>query len=216
MIVTKWGETANYFRSMAFTTLRDYIDAGLPGSFDYKSFRALVKELLDLGKVTGNQQTERLLSFTRLNEHRMDKWEKHYRIRESLLPILKNHQTTSRWILITEGWCGDSAQTLPMIAKMAEAAGVSLHIVLRDENDWLMQQYLTNGSRSIPLLIGVSSEGVEVFRWGPRPSKIQEMYLSMKSSTDPVYTSDQAKEAIHLFYAKDKGMQLEEDFAKLL
>lgn len=195
-------------------TITDYAHAGFPGSYDYESFRRMVRALLEEGKSTGPNQSEELTEYSILNEHRMNRWNKHFQPEQNVIDALSVYKECT-WLVITEGWCGDSAQTLPLIARLAHEAGIALRIVLRDDNLWLMDQYLTNGRRSVPVLICLDEEGREVFKWGPRPAKVQEVFLSMKKSTDPVYSYDQIKEAIHLLYARDKGQSLQADFLAL-
>jgi hypothetical protein len=196
-------------------TITDYAHAGFPGSYDYASFRQMVRELLEQGKSTGPNQSEDLTEYSKLNEHRMNRWDKHFQPEQHVIDALSAYKGCT-WLVITEGWCGDSAQTLPLIARLAHEAGISLRIILRDDNLWLMDQYLTNGGRSVPVLICLDEKGNEVFKWGPRPTKVQEVFLSMKNSTEPAYSYDQIKEAIHLLYARDKGQSLQEDFLRLV
>jgi hypothetical protein len=195
-------------------TITDYAHAGFQGSYDYLSFRQMMRELLEQGKSTGPNQSEELTEYSKLNEHRMNRWDKHFQPEQNVIDALSAYKGYT-WLVITEGWCGDSAQTLPLIARLAHEAGITLRIVLRDDNLWLMDQYLTNGGRSVPVLICLDEKGHEVFKWGPRPAKVQEVFLSMKNSTDPEYSYDQIKEAIHLLYARDKGQSLQEDFLAL-
>lgn len=89
------------------------------------------------------------------------------------------------WIVITEAWCGDSAQNLPVIAAIVNLnpEKIKLHILLRDENPELMDNYLTNGTRAIPKLIAVNETiSKEAFVWGPRPLPAQEMLLQWKKN----------------------------------
>lgn len=196
-------------------TITDYAHAGFPGSYDYASFRQMVRDLLEQGKSTGSNQSEDLTEYSKLNEHRMNRWDKHFQPEQHVIDALSAYKGCT-WLVITEGWCGDSAQTLPLIARLAHEAGIVLRIVLRDDNLWLMDQYLNNGTRSVPMLICLDEKGHEVFKWGPRPTKVQEVFLSMKNSTEPAYSYDQIKEAIHLLYARDKGQSLQEDFLRLV
>ena len=63
------------------------------------------------------------------------------------------------WLIITEGWCGDAAQCIPTIEKIAaESKNIETHYVLRDENLDLIDEYLTNNARSIPKLIACAAK----------------------------------------------------------
>ncbi|MFN8777645.1 MAG: thioredoxin family protein [Flavobacteriales bacterium] len=194
----------------------EFAKAGFPGSYSYPQFRELLQQLLSEDKSTGPKQSEELTAYSRLNEHRMNRWDKHFELSVDLSEKLARIPKGFTWLVITEGWCGDSAQTLPLLYKMAQIGHIDLRIILRDENLWLMDQYLTNGSRSIPVLLCLDSDWREVFCWGPRPASIQQSFISMRHSQDPVYTYDQVKEAIHLLYARNNGQALMEDFGPLV
>lgn len=80
-----------------------------------------------------------------------------------------------RAIAITEDWCGDAMLNNPVLMKIAEAAGIEVRYLLRDQNLELMDQYLTNGtSRSIPIYIFLDEEGNEFAVWGPRAPEVQQ------------------------------------------
>ncbi|WP_066319539.1 thioredoxin family protein [Bacillus sp. FJAT-29814] len=79
-----------------------------------------------------------------------------------------------RAIVLTEDWCGDALLNNPILMRIAEAAGIQIRMVLRDQNLELMDQYLTNGtSRAIPIFIFIDQEGNEVAVWGPRAPEVQ-------------------------------------------
>ncbi|MEO6721403.1 MAG: thioredoxin family protein [Ferruginibacter sp.] len=68
-------------------------------------------------------------------------------INQELKNTIENIQNIYTWIVLTEAWCGDSAQNLPVIAEIAKLNPdkIKLYILLRDENPELMDNYLTNG-----------------------------------------------------------------------
>jgi hypothetical protein len=199
-----------------FTSITEYSRAGFPDSYSYSEFRQLVRDLIVQGKSTGHEQSESLLEYSKLNEHRMARWDKHFHIPGDLEGELKGIRGGYSWLVITEGWCGDSSQILPIISAIASVAGVNLRIVLRDDNLWLMDQYLTDGKRSIPVLICLDAEGKEIFRWGSRPALAQNLFLKMKNSTDPTYSYSEIKEAIHLWYARDRGVAIQNEVAGMM
>ena len=186
-------------------------------SFTYKAFSQLVETLLAEGKTTGNKQSNEYLFYAKLNLQRMKRWDKTFQPRKDVLEIMPTvmHQD---WWVITEGWCGDSAQNLPAIEKMAEASKgkVTLHIVLRDENPQIMDQYLTNGtSRSIPILAAFDKEGKFLFKWGPRPHGAQMLLTAWKNN--PAASSfEEFEKELHTWYTQDKGNTLQNEFMRLL
>src|SRR5690606_26509598 len=122
-------------------------------------YRELIDKLRSQNKTTGEDHSEDMLNYTDLNISRMNKWDKRFELSADVLALLKNTNRKEAWVVLTEAWCGDAAHAIPVMAKMAAASpNIDLHLVLRDENLDLMDQYLTNGGRSIPKLIRVDAE----------------------------------------------------------
>ena len=107
-------------------------------------------------------------------------------------------------LVISEDWCGDASNTVPIIAKLAEALpGFELRVVKRDENPELMDEYLTSGSRSIPLVVVLAPGWTPVGRWGPRPDELQDFVLTQKrAGTRPV---EEIYRDVRAWYARDRG-----------
>jgi len=109
-----------------------------------------------------------------------------------------------RWKLValSEDWCGDAVNTLPVVARLAEAAGWDLRVLSRDDNPDLMEAHLTNGrSRSIPVVIVYDEQFREVGWWGPRPSELQTWVLSEGLAMP----SPERYKVVRRWYAQDKG-----------
>lgn len=141
--------------------------------------------------------------YTKLNFQRMKRWDKTFVPDEQIIEQLKTAGPQEWWV-ITEAWCGDSAQNLPVIAAMAREAGIPLHIVLRDENPGIMDQFLTNGSKSIPILVSFDQQGQQLFRWGPRPAAAQLLMEDWKAN--PAGRDFEAFELeMHRWYTENKG-----------
>ena len=187
-------------------------------SFSYSNFRAHVQELLEKGLVTGDKQGEDMVAYTKMNETRMNRIEKHGVLSSDLVAALKGLSKRIQILCITEGWCGDSAQILPYVAQMVNEndAMIDFEIILRDTNPEWIDKYLTNGGRSIPIFVVFDENGNELFHWGPRPSALMTEMKSWKESTDPVFTLPQIIEKVHLWYARDKGEQLMKEWTSLL
>lgn len=189
----------------------------LKHAMSYPQFVELVEKHFHQGFVTGPNQTAALLEATKLNLHRMRRIERTGRLPHEVNRIIIEVNEPLTWFVITEGWCGDSAQLLPYLALMAEANPlIELKIVLRDENDELMSQYLTEGTRSIPIFICLDEKGRELFHWGPRPLYAQQLHHSLRTSTEPVYQSTEIKKLIHTWYAEDKGVTFMNEWCRLL
>lgn len=185
-------------------------------SFDYGSYIELLEKLFAEGKTTGENHSEAMLNYAKMNLQRMKRLDKTTVINESLLTQLKAINKPQKWYVISEGWCGDAAQNLPPITKMAAASEhLELEIFLRDENLDLMDQFLTNGGRSIPKLIATDlASGAILGSWGPRPGIAQNMVMEFKKQFDGDYQEFQKE--LQLWYAKDKTNSLQSEFSSLI
>lgn len=185
-------------------------------TYNYRQYLDLFIGLFKNGKVTGLEQLPDRLEATALNIQRTKKWDKIAKIKPELEEILKKVDQPMNWLVITEGWCGDSSQNLPFINKMAEASDkIDLRIILRDENPEIMNQFLTNGTKSIPKLVCLNPENEVLWTWGPRPEGIIKLVEEFKQK-NPAYTKEEFHQNLHLWYAKDRGSLIQDDFIKLL
>ena len=181
-------------------------------AFSYKEYVSLIRSLLSENKTTGSNQGSELIEFTKLNLSRMEKWNK---IGE-LIP--EWNQLTSvkpqTWWLLTEAWCGDASQIVPFIAKIADRfPEIELKLILRDENTSIMNRYLTDGAWAIPKLIAVEyahDTEKELFVWGPRPKKAQDIVLEWKK-TPGGERKEELYEKNHAWYASDKGTNIQQE-----
>ncbi|MBX3008487.1 MAG: thioredoxin family protein [Melioribacteraceae bacterium] len=191
--------------------LLEKFDDGLSYSDYWKQF-----ELKLNSQTIGNLSTveEEKRNQLKLNFQRSSRITRTYNISESLKNVMDKLEIKQNWILITEDWCGDSAQNVPYIAKIAEySPKIELRIVSRDQNLDLMDKYLTNGARSIPKLIAFDDQGNELFQWGARPIEAQALVTQLKNEGK---TKSEFLEALHLWYGKNRGKNLESEFHEIL
>lgn len=183
----------------------------------YEVYKNMVDALVLQQGTTGQEQTAERIGFTRLNQQRMKRVEKQFSLLPELREQLHQHQPRWNWRVLVEAWCGDGAQLLPAIAAIAaEAPGIGLTVLLRDENPQLMDTCLTNGSRAIPILICEDADtGERVFTWGPRPAAIQERVLQFKAEHVGA-DHDALVLQLHGWYAKDRSQALQLDILKLV
>lgn len=183
--------------------------------YTYEAYRAMVNELFKSGKTTGEDHSESMLNYTKMNIQRMKRLDKTINLDDDLIAKLKSVKCPVNWLLITEAWCGDAAQNVPILNKMAEASdNIHLRLILRDENLDIMDQYLTNGGRSIPKLVILNGDMKEIATWGPRPSTVQEMVLENKR-TDNLPYSEFGK-VVQKWYATDKGKTLQQEMMEVI
>jgi hypothetical protein len=180
-------------------------------SFTYLEYKKIVSDLLSEGKSTGNEQSEDLLHYSTLNETRVKRLDKTISVPEEIGAKLKALEKEYIWLVLVEGWCGDGAQILPILNKMAEESGrIDLKIVLRDSNDDLMNQYLTNGARAIPMLLVIDKESGKVCQhWGPRPKGAVDLIKNYKAQFGIV--DEEAKAQLQLWYLHDKGLSVQNE-----
>lgn len=166
---------------------------------------------LDLETNTDPQKVE----YISLNKSRMKRVDKTFQITDELLTLLQNKKDKTYWLMISEHWCGDASQNIPVFNKIAELSEgkIELKIVYRDQNPELMDAYLTNNTRSIPKLIQLDENLNETGIWGSRPVEAQELILKLKS--DPS-TADTFVNELHLWYARNKGIALQSEIVELL
>ena len=160
------------------TLIKNSIKRGV----SYSTYRTLIKGLLVEGKSTGSEQSEEILAYSILNDKRMDRLDKTLKISEETSTALNKLTDNFTLLVLAEGWCGDAAQILPVLNKIAESSSkIELKIVCRDENEELMNQFLTNGGKSIPKVIVVNNKNEVVNSWGPRPSIATKMVNDYKT-----------------------------------
>jgi len=182
-----------------------YLQKGI----DYKQYK---KQMAGDLVINTDSKTREYIN---LNQHRMHRVEKTFEISAVLQTQIKNLKHKTYWLILTEHWCGDASQTLPVFNAIADASGgkIEMRLIYRDQNPELMDEYLTNGTRSIPKLIQLDEHFNVTGFWGPRPSVAQQLVKELKSNwvTAATYADD-----LHLWYAKDKLHSLETEIAKLI
>lgn len=189
----------------------------IKSAYTYKQYREFTDELLSKNKTTGENHSEAMIHYTKMNQHRMNRLDKRTELKPELVEKLSNFNRRVIWLVLTEAWCGDAAQILPVLQKMAEVtSNIELKFILRDENLEIMDEFLTNGrNRSIPKLICVDAETCEVLgEWGPRPELAQDLYLSLRNQSGLLY--QEVAERLHKWYADDKTEAVQNEFVQLL
>ena len=196
--------------------MKEIIQQSLLKAYDYPQYKQHIDELLSQGKTTGCDHSEPMVSLTRLNRQRIKSLDNTWDFSpEELAPFAKNTQKQT-WLIISEGWCADAAQIVPVLEKIALANPlINLKIVLRDENEALMNLFLTNGGKAIPILIILDSESLEVLHvWGPRPKTATLMVEAYKKEHGSL--SPEFKEELQKWYNQDKGQSILADLTELL
>ena len=191
--------------------MKEYVEK----SMTFAEYIKLIDDLLLDGKTTGTVQSDAMFNYGKLNRQRMHRLEKTVNLDESLKEKTRALDANWIWLVITEGWCGDAAQNIPIIEKIAaENENIETRYVLRDENLELMDKYLTNNARSIPKLICLDAETLEeIGSWGPRPQIAMEYFIEMRDSG---MEKPQMMENMQRWYLQDKEKSIEAEFSILL
>jgi hypothetical protein len=194
--------------------MKSIIQSALQNSHSYTEYRTLVSKLISEGKSTGHEQSADLLHYSELNEVRMKRLEKTLKLDTIVEKTLQNLKYKQTWLVISEGWCGDAAQILPIIKLMSEASeNIDLKLVFRDENEELIHLFLTNGAKSIPKLLVLDESFNLINHWGPRPEGAKNLIIEYKAKHGIV--DEAAKIALQKWYLDDKGISTMKEIAGL-
>lgn len=194
------------------TLVANHIDKGI----SYEDYRAMVSKHVAEGTSTGPTQTEALSQYTLLNDSRMRRLDKTTKVSKEITEKFENFKGNQTWIVLTESWCGDAAQTMPAMQKLAVLNdGIELKVLLRDDNLELMDQFLTNGGMSIPKLIIFDNDRNEVIAdWGPRPSIATTMVNDYKEKNGAL--TPEFKKDLQVWYNRDKSQNTLNDLSQLI
>lgn len=189
----------------------------LASAYSYAEYNDHIETLYEEGKTTNNDNSEGMLHYTKLNISRFRRWDQRAALLPEVATEISRMETPMTWMVISEGWCGDSAQILPFVNKMAEMNDlVDMKVIFRDQHPEVMDQFLTNGtSRSIPKIVVLHAETLDVLgTWGPRPHLAHERY--MQERADPEIGGKTAANNLHVWYSKDKGKVIQQEFLQSL
>lgn len=183
----------------------------------YDEFMAWCAEMAENKQTSGHNQEESFIGYTALNFRRMQRLNKTFKLSELAIDSLARLEVVQHWLVFTESWCGDSAQTLPIINKVAEGSSgkILLQVVMRDENLAVMDEHRTNGGLAIPKLVVLDDQGEQVYEWGPRPTDAQKLLQDWKAN--PQGKDWEAFELeLHTWYARDKGQSSQAELIQLI
>ncbi len=152
--------------------------------------------------------------YTQLNLTRMKRWLKTGEILPEAEELIKGITQRQTWLVISEPWCGDAAHSLPFIYMLSKLnKKIELKIELRDSEPHRIEKYLTNGTKSIPILIVRNKHGEDQFVWGPRPESARTLRLSLLEEGIP---ADQLKVKLQEWYNRDRGEQIQRELHELI
>ncbi len=181
---------------------------------NYLEYKTLLNNLMADGKTTGSDQSEAMIHYAELNIQRMKRLDKTIVLLGEWESFFSKIEGNLKWVVLTEGWCGDAAQIVPVINKIVETSNgkIVLELLLRDENLELMDKYLTNGGRAIPKLICYNENHEELWNWGPRPKGAQDFINQLKADGADLV---KVKTDLHLWYTKNKTIDTQNEIMSM-
>lgn len=163
--------------------------------------------------LNGDLYDDHYNSYLQLNKTRFNRIFKTFTPSPEFIAEVSNIKQPTLWIIITEPWCGDAAQNVPLILKLIQTIpNASYTIELRDQSS-LIEQYLTNGVKGIPKLIVRDNEGHDLFTWGPRTYEAQELFNNLRTKE---VDRKVMYESLHGWYTKDNGKSLQVELQTLI
>ncbi|MFN5224049.1 MAG: thioredoxin family protein [Bacteroidota bacterium] len=182
-------------------------------AIDFQRYLADFKAALDGSAATSYGNYAQYLP---LNWQRTDRLYRQFKLNDAAHQALTDLNRPLRWLVIVEPWCGDVSQSLPVMARLAEASNnrIDLRLAYRDQNPSLIDAHLTDGvSQSIPILVQLDAEYQVTGTWGPRPEEAQALVKRLKS--DPSTAVNYAEE-LHRWYGHNKQQSIQSELLALL
>jgi len=195
---------------MAFKYTNDLINQG----FTYAAYRNKISNQL-AEQDSAQESVRKLLKYTSKNEARMTSLDQSLTLIPEVLETLRNSKPVT-WLVLTEGWCGDAASSVPVIAAIAAQFPdkIKLRFFFRDENPELMDVHLTNGGRSIPKLIMLDESLHFITSWGPRPQVLQDQMDVWKAEYENDFTA--LIRRVNAWYDEDKSVSIQSEICNMM
>ena len=153
-------------------------------------------------------------NYLKLNSSRQNRWLKKGNINNSLIEKIRSINSPQKWFIITEPWCGDAAHSIPFLYLASQFSEmIDLRIIWRDTPPFIIENYLTNGGKSVPKLIVRNEKGEDLFTWGPRPEPCQKLYHDLKNRNADF---EEMKIELQKWYNSDKGQTLQKELENLI
>lgn len=152
----------------------------IENAFTYSAYRQYVDQQLALP--AQDEAAEKMKPYIQKNAQLMQHHDHTYRVSAPLHAALSAAPATT-WLVLTEGWCGDAAFNIPLMAAAEKAlpGKIELRLLLRDQHLDLMDAHLTDGGRSIPKLVVLSNNLQELGSWGPKPIALYNLNKEWKA-----------------------------------
>ena len=91
------------------------------GLLSFEEYESKFQHWVQEQQTSSANPTSQLIEFTKLNWIRSQRIKKTVSLNPALLEEVAKLKYNYTWIVVTEAWCGDSAQNLPVIAAIANS-----------------------------------------------------------------------------------------------
>ena len=180
----------------------------------WEDYLSVFEHLLNSDNPPAPYTNPAYLNYVKLNHSRQKRWLKTGVLTQDIIAEVKKINGVQTWNIITELWCGDAAHSIPFLKLISEHNPlITVKIVWRDTPPFLIEDYLTNGGKSVPKLVVRDADENDLFTWGPRPEPCQQIYLEMKEKNAPF---EEQKVALQNCYNTDKGETIQKELLELL
>lgn len=180
----------------------------------FSEYLTYFEEVLEEPESHEPYQNENYYQYAKMNWARMSRWLKRFEPSNDIKRLISSITEEQHWIVITEPWCGDAAHSVAQLYQIVkDNPNIDFDIQLRDSEPFLIEDYLTNGGKSIPKLIIRNDVGHDKAIWGPRPEKLQAIFEQMKAENKEF---EEIKETLQKWYNEDKGEEIQKELLALL
>lgn len=185
----------------------------IKSDMNFKTYLSQFEQILNSKNPIEPYTDTDFLEYAKLNLSRTKRWLKTGKLSAEMINTVKAIKKPQTWIVITEPWCGDAAHSVPFIEMIAQENPLITTVYELRDTDSRIEDYLTNGSKSIPKLIMKDENGVDIGVWGPRPQECQAFFLkSLEDKTD----LNKVKETLQLWYNQDKGAGIQQELIQII
>lgn len=175
------------------------------------------EEYMEVAKqrVDNPEQNDDYKEYYELGLQRMERTLKTFKVNPEIHADFKSKKFTGKILIITEPWCGDASATVPAVSKFFEAAENEVKIFLRDSDTTLIDQFLTNGTQSIPKVLILNEDLTLNNDWGPRPKFGMDLLKKFKENEE-TYPREEFYNDLQVYYAKNRGADAIEEIINLI
>ncbi|RQP08536.1 MAG: thioredoxin family protein [Chryseobacterium sp.] len=152
--------------------------------------------------------------YYKLGLQRMERMQKKYQPDAEQLQTLADKNFDGKVMIISEAWCGDASQCVPVVNAFFSGNN-EVRISYRDGENSAIDHFLTNGGKSIPIVVLLDDDFNVIAHWGPRPAHGTELLQKYKADSE-AYPKEQFYNDLQLYYAKNRGYDTIAEILKLI